>query len=316
MYHYVRNLKESRYPNIKGLEFNLFKEQIFFFQKHYNFVTMEMVIDALENNTELPPKALLLTFDDAYAEHFNLVFPFLNHKKIQGSFYVPVQTIQENLVLDVNKIHFILASSNNTDALLERTFSLLDNYRQTYNLDTNENYFKKLAVESRLDTKEVIFFKRLLQKELPLELRASILKILFEETVNIEETVFSKELYLNEDQLKCMIDNGMHIGHHGFNHRWLNSLKPEEQEIEIIQGLNFLEKIGVDVKNWTMCYPYGGYDMGLIKLLVKYKCKLGLTTNVDVAILEKSNCYELPRLDTNDFPKSQNAKNNNWYLKG
>lgn len=31
MYHYVRDLKYSRYPEIKGLDYKLFKEQIDFF---------------------------------------------------------------------------------------------------------------------------------------------------------------------------------------------------------------------------------------------------------------------------------------------
>ena len=28
MYHYVRNIKKSKHPNLKGLEFNNFKKQI------------------------------------------------------------------------------------------------------------------------------------------------------------------------------------------------------------------------------------------------------------------------------------------------
>ena len=34
MYHYIRDLKNSRYPEIKGLDYDLFKEQIAFFQYH------------------------------------------------------------------------------------------------------------------------------------------------------------------------------------------------------------------------------------------------------------------------------------------
>lgn len=46
MYHYVRDLRHSRYPQIKGLDIALFKEQIGFLKKHYHFVTIEEVIDA------------------------------------------------------------------------------------------------------------------------------------------------------------------------------------------------------------------------------------------------------------------------------
>lgn len=46
MYHYVRDLQNSRYPQIKGCDVLLFKEQIKFLQKYYNFVTVEQVINA------------------------------------------------------------------------------------------------------------------------------------------------------------------------------------------------------------------------------------------------------------------------------
>jgi peptidoglycan/xylan/chitin deacetylase (PgdA/CDA1 family) len=113
MYHYVRDLKHSRYPDIKGIDISLFREQIIYLKKHYKFITMEMLIDAIDNNTSLPEKSVLLTFDDAYIEHFNLVFPLLDELKIQGSFFPPVKAITEHTVLDVNKIHFILASEKN-----------------------------------------------------------------------------------------------------------------------------------------------------------------------------------------------------------
>jgi len=70
MYHYVRDLKHSRYPEIKGLDISLFYEQIMFLKKHYKFITMEMLIDSFENGSALPDKSVLLTFDDAYSDHF------------------------------------------------------------------------------------------------------------------------------------------------------------------------------------------------------------------------------------------------------
>ena len=53
MYHYVRDLKHSRYPAIKGLDVNLFKEQVLFLKKHYNFVTVEEVIAASQGEGKL-----------------------------------------------------------------------------------------------------------------------------------------------------------------------------------------------------------------------------------------------------------------------
>ena len=70
MYHYTRDLKHSRYPEIKGLDVSLFREQIEFMKQQFNIVSMEQVIEAVERHADLPDKALLLTFDDGYVDNY------------------------------------------------------------------------------------------------------------------------------------------------------------------------------------------------------------------------------------------------------
>lgn len=320
MYHYVRDLRNSRYPNIKGLQIELFREQIQFLKKHYNFVTIEQVLDAYHNNNEkdLPAHAVLLTFDDAYRDHFDYVFPYLEHEKIQGAFYAPVKAVTENTVLDVNKIHFILASTpdEKLPQLVNELKLQLDNYRQDWNLHSFDYYFEKLAAANRFDSKEVIFVKRLLQVELDERLRKMITDDIFHKVVGMDEGMFSRELYMSMDQIKCMVDNGMHFGSHGYDHYWLNSLSKEKQEFEIKKSIEFIQEVGGDTHNWTICYPYGAYDDATIELLKENGCKLGLTTRVDLADLKDKQgdaIYKLPRLDTNDLPKDANADVNKWY---
>lgn len=316
MYHYIRDLKHSRYPNISGLDVTLFKEQIKYLKKYYNFITMESLIYAIDNNTSLPDKSVLLTFDDAYADHFKYVFPFLNEQKIQGSFFPPVKAISEHTVLDVNKIHFILASEINKSKIISEINNQLSIYREEYFLKSNSFYYDKLAHKSRFDTADVIFIKRLLQVELGENLRRKITDNLFEKIVGIDENSFSRELYMDIDQIKCMQRNGMHIGNHGYDHYWLGSLSKEQQRLEIEKSITFLKKVGSDIKQWTMCYPYGNYNKETIELLTEYNCKLALTTEVNIADIQNHNRFSLPRLDTNDIPKSKDAIKNEWYIKG
>ena len=319
MYHYVRDLKHSRYPGIKGCDIRLFKEQIKFLQKHYNFVTVEEVIHAYENNEPLPPHSILLSFDDAYADHFEHVFPILEHECIQGAFYPPVKAVTEHTVLDVNKIHFILASTpeERFDLLLKEIKSLIIENTEEYTLRPYDYYFEKLAKPNRHDTAEVIFVKRLLQVELPELLRNKMADILFKKIVGIEESAFSRELYMSMDQIKCMVDCGMHVGSHGYDHYWLGSLSREKQEFEIKKSIGFIEEVGGDVNNWTICYPYGDRNKETIQLLKENGCKLGMTTDVALADLtnhENDAIFNLPRLDTNDLPKDATAQTNQWYL--
>lgn len=246
MYHYVRDLKNSRYPSIKGLDVENFKGQIEFLKKHYHFVTIEQVIDAYQDNSQLPPHPVLLTFDDAYADHFTYVFPILVRENIQGAFYPPVKAITEHTVLDVNKIHFILASTPNEQLyrLIDEIKLLLQQYREEYTLNSFEYYYDKLAVANRFDPKEVVFIKRLLQVELDKNLRNILTDILFEKTVGMDEGAFSRELYMTMDQLKCMVDCGMHVGSHGYDHFWLGSLSKKEQEFEIKKSIEFINDVG------------------------------------------------------------------------
>jgi len=64
MYHYTRDLKHSKYPNIKGLEWELFKQQLDFFGQNFSVIRMEDVIEAVNGGKDLMENALLLTFDD------------------------------------------------------------------------------------------------------------------------------------------------------------------------------------------------------------------------------------------------------------
>lgn len=315
MYHYVRDFKHSRYPDIKGLDITLFYEQIEYLKRHYHFITMEILIDSIENNSSLPDKSVLLTFDDAYSDHFKYVFPFLDKHKIQGSFFTPVKAITEYTVLDVNKIHFILASEKDKLKIISEIKNELNKFRKDHKLESYSFYYDKLAQSNRFDSADVIFIKRLLQVELEESLRKIITNNLFEKIVGIDEHSFSRELYMDVEQIKCMHRNGMHIGSHAYEHNWLGSLERQKQKNEIEKALEFLNKIGCDTKNWTMCYPYGNYNDSTIELLSTYNCKLALTSEVNIANFQKYTKYTLPRLDTNDIPKDKEANTNAWFLK-
>jgi len=314
-YHYVRNLKHSRYPQIKGLETELFKEQLAYILKYYNIIRMRDLFETLEGKKEIPENSLLLTFDDAYIDHFESVFPILEKLGVEGSFFPPGMAIQEHKVLDVNKIHFVLASVEDKKLLLENIYSLMDEYRNEFNLEPNGVMYNKLITKSRFDAEETAVIKKLLQKALPEKLRNIIVNNLFSRYVSKDEAAFSRELYMNNDQLKFMARRGMYIGGHGWDHYWLDTLSEDRQNKEIELSLKFLKTIGCDTSSWAMCYPYGAYDDSLIALLKKRGCKLALTAEVGIADLDSGNPFALPRLDTNDLPKDKNAEPNEWTSK-
>ena len=305
-YHYVRNLERSRYPEIKGLPTDAFRSQLDYLAEHYTPVRMEDLIRAAgDPEYNLPPNSVLLTFDDGYLDHFINVFPLLYTRGLQGSFFVPARAVQQRKVLDVNKIHFTLASVTDESSLLEAVFGLLDEYRHEFDLAENEAYYRDLAVADRFDPAEIIFVKRLLQKALPQQAREVIADRLFTRFVTGDETTFAEELYLNTDQLSCMLEAGMYVGAHGLDHRWLDTLSPGAQEAEIDGALGFLSGIGAAASSgsWVISYPYGAYNASLQQILKQKGCALAFTVEAAVADLSAHHIFELPRLDTNDLPQ-------------
>ena len=258
---------------------------------------------------------MLLTFDDAYVDHYNNVFPVLEKYNLQGSFYAPVRSITESVLLDVNKIHFILASVDDKMVLVRDLKEMIEFYQEEYSLRSFEFYYKALARASRMDNKNVIFIKRLLQVELPEELRTKMTDKLFKKYVSVSEGAFSRELYMNIDQLEHMHRSGMHIGSHEYNHYWWNRLDKKELGIEIDKPTDFLNHLGVNMNNWTACYPYGSYDDKAVRMLSDRGCKLAVTTEIGIASTDRESRFLVPRLDTNDVPKDSASDTNDCYSK-
>jgi peptidoglycan/xylan/chitin deacetylase (PgdA/CDA1 family) len=186
--------------------------------------------------------------------------------------------------------------------LLDQVLSALDEFRPEYALRTREEYAATVVEEHRYDPREIILFKRLLQRELPEPVRAEIVRRLFAEHVSADEAAFACELYVSVEQIACMQRQGMHIGSHGYSHLWLSHVSLETQIEEVDRSLDFLRQTGVSTENWTMCYPYGGFNESALRVVEDRKCRLGFSVEARIANLDIDHRLALPRIDTNDLP--------------
>ena len=304
MYHYVRPIKNSKFPKIKGLELHSFTKQLDYLSKNYNFITAEKLILASLEKQDLPNNACYLTFDDGFKDHIRFVLPELLKRNIQGSFFPPAEPIEKQKILDVHAIHFILASSSNTNQVCNDlnnlcidfgiTKSELDLFYKTY--ATSFNYGNK-----SIDNAKTIYFKRMLQTALPKNIRSKIIRLLFKKYVKANSDNFSNELYMSISDIKNLIKSGMYVGSHSYSHMFLGNAKKIDQIKEINLSLNFLKKIGARTDNWMMCFPYGNYNKDTLSILREKNCLIGLTTKPGIANLHKSKLLELNRYDTNYF---------------
>lgn len=312
MYHYVRDLARTRFPEIRGLATDRFEGQLDYLTAHYTLCRPEEVIAAVRGETVLPRNACLLTFDDGLSDHYTTVFPRLEERGIAAAFCAPVRPIRERTVLDVHMIHFVLASVRDLGRLVDEVLSLVDAHRSTVALPDRATLYRTCAAQSRFDPPEVSFVKRLLQRELPAPVRGEICRALFQRYVTADLTGFAGELYMDLPQLRCLARHGMAIAGHGNVHDWLESLGPAEQLGEIQQTMSLLESAtGQPARNWIMCYPYGSYSKLTLDLLRQAGCAVGFTTKLGL-VTDLSSPLELCRLDTNDLPCAGDAPLSEW----
>jgi peptidoglycan/xylan/chitin deacetylase (PgdA/CDA1 family) len=113
-------------------------------------------------------------------------------------------------------------------------------------------------------------------------------------------------------KIKEMMDSGMFIGCHGYEHHRMDMLTPKQQEDEIDMALDVLIDIGMSKENWIMCYQLGLYNNSLITTIKEKGCKLALTVKPNLANISIENAFTLERLDTIDLPCDRNAKLSKW----
>lgn len=308
MYHYTRDLRHSRYPEIKGYDIKLFRKQMEFFKTNCNVVQMEEIMEAINCGENLPENAVLLTFDDGYIDNFTFAFPILEEFGFQGSFFIPGKTFTTHQLLDVNKIHYILASAD-IKKLVVDIKKKMDFYRGSeFDYPSTAELWNQYAVDGRFDDKNTIFVKRILQTVLPEKLRNQISSDLFEKYVGVTEEQLAYELYMTPEQIRTLKKHGMYIGIHGYDYYWLGNLSKEKMQEDITKALDVMDEF-IDRKEWVMNYPYGNFNSDVLEFIEKEGACIGLTTEVRIAEIRKDPVLQLPRLDCNDFPpKSENYK--------
>lgn len=296
MYHYVRQLEGSAWPRIKGRRVEEFERQLEHVAANYTVVDEPEVAAAFAGQGDLPPDACWLTFDDGFVDHYEVVFPRLADRGWRGSFFPAAGPVMAGRLLDVHRIHFVLASAENAMPVFD---ALMEELRGRADLaDLKERYF----APNRFDPAEVNFVKRVLQLGLDERERGEICGRLFARFVTADEADFAASLYMSIEQMREMAAAGMHFGGHGLRHRWLGSLTASDQQAEIAGSLELLARIqDRPPDRWTMCYPYGSYNADTMELLQQAGCDLALTTKVGLAA-PSDPPLELPRLDTNDLP--------------
>ena len=305
MYHYVRDANNSIFKKLNFLKKNEFEFQINFLFKNYNILSPKDVHERYSLQKKFSKNDCFLTFDDGYKDHLEVVMPILNKFNIKAFFFPPVISTLAIDVLDVNKIHHILAIQEDVNKL----FLEIENIYNSFEINKfNKNFndlSKKIDYSSgnRYDQGKKAIIKRLLQRDLPEKIRMEICNILFKKYVSKDIKSFAKDLYMSLDDIKKIKNYGHEVGLHGYNHSWYSSLSYKKQYEDINLALKFWKDNAIINDKWSICYPYGDFNRDTIKIVKSLNCNLGFTRVIPKNTGTYRSKLSIPRWDTNDFPK-------------
>jgi peptidoglycan/xylan/chitin deacetylase (PgdA/CDA1 family) len=76
----------------------VFARQMELIARKYVAVSLDEVLQSLTQGRELPPRSVVVTFDDGYADNHDIAMPVLNRVGIPATFYVTVDCVETRTV--------------------------------------------------------------------------------------------------------------------------------------------------------------------------------------------------------------------------
>jgi peptidoglycan/xylan/chitin deacetylase (PgdA/CDA1 family) len=292
----VHDTQRARFPGLKALDVSGFEAQLAHLLERFRLVDAEQIAARLAGGDPLPERAALLSFDDGLRDHYEVVFPRLVERKLQGLFYAPWTVLAQTEVLRVHKLQLLLAALD-TPELLCRTRPLLG-ARAIDEAPARAAYVHR----SRWDDPETGFLKWLLSSHLDLGTSESVIAELFAGVYGDERAV-ARELYLSLDEAREMARAGMHFGGHGDRHYRLDEAPSRVVETELSASVRAITEIhGAGIRSFA--YPYGSYRPETVRALAELGFDFAWTTRTGADICEPEARMRLARIDTNDLPQS------------
>lgn len=127
-FHRVLNRDDPRWNTALApwtLDDDIFDRCLVFFKRHYNLVTLEDVKASIDRTRPLPPRSLLVTFDDGFADNFDYALPLLQKHRVPAVFFVTSDVIGRAERLWTEDLLWTFMTGRADQQAIERLYELL-----------------------------------------------------------------------------------------------------------------------------------------------------------------------------------------------
>lgn len=212
-----------------------FERDLDFLSKHFDFIDWENFIKQKREKLKSKKPTILLTFDDGYAEFYDIISPILKRKGIYAINFINPKFIDNKELMWRNKASLII-SKILEDKELQNKISQFSNFGN--DLKTNLDSILKINYENRGQ----------------IDLIANHLEIEFDLYLK------NKPVYLTTEQLLKLKNEGFGISSHGWDHPLYNQLSVENQLLNTQRSLDFMAEN--QFLNDSFAFPFTDHLVG------------------------------------------------------
>lgn len=252
-----------------------FDKQMAYLASRYQMVTIEDVLAALEpwKKKHLPPRAVLVTFDDGYRDFEEHAWPILKRRKIPATLFVPTAYPDHpEQTFWWDDLYQALQSTQRKEHLNTPigTFSLSSRASRNQVYQRLKNYMKTLPHA------EAILQVRELCREL--------------------EVQPAKNCIMSWDSLRKLSRDGLTLGAHTRTHPLLNRISLAEAREEALKSFDDLKReIGFALP--IFAYPGGEFSNNVVSMLDRAGFSLAFTTKRGINNIHHMNPLRIQRIN-------------------
>ena len=255
---YHHTVSNDFLPHIKHL-YNYKNEKQFtndidFLLKHYNPISTDDFKKCVIENSVLPKKSFLLSFDDGLKEIYEIIAPILLKKGVPAYFFINPSFINNKELFYRYKVSLLINE-------------ILKNKEQVYFLNIfydrlgikNKNFYEIIKSLKNIDNKNAYL----------LEIIAG--KIGF----SFNDFLLSKQPFLTEEQLKLLHIKGFTLGGHSMDHPHYYNLSLSEQVEQTIASCKYVNEI-LGINNCSFSFPHSdeGISQEFFNIMKDYNIPL------------------------------------------
>src|SRR5438128_1572619 len=107
LYHHLQNLLPTASPLLRVWTISPQKldSQVDWLAEHgFHTITMAQLVAHLKHQQPLPPKPIVLTFDDGWRDHYEVAFPILKKYKSIATFFIITDSVGHSAYMNWGQI--------------------------------------------------------------------------------------------------------------------------------------------------------------------------------------------------------------------